>query len=79
MSKLVALAVTRQQNGRRTYTAFTKDDRPVYEVSVIDCGQGADLAIRSVLRAGYTISFARWADTLARKHAADRTIMQAVS
>lgn len=66
MKTLVALVVTARNNGRRTYTAFDRSKTARHAVTVADCGQGADLAIRAFIRAGFTISFAKWADRLAR-------------
>lgn len=64
---MVALVVTKKDAGMRTYTAYTKEGTPVHTVRVIDCGQGAAQALRSVVRAGFTLSSAEWACALARR------------
>lgn len=68
MKTLVAWVVTAQKDGHRQYTAFTKDEKKVAQVTVIDCGYGAKVARDWAVEKNLRISWADWACAIARKY-----------
>ena len=63
----LAMFITKQEGGRRTYTLMNRYEEIVDTITVMDAGQGAARA-HELAKQKYNVSQAQWAYDLARKH-----------
>jgi len=63
----VAMFISKQEGGRRTYTLMTKNGEVRDRITVMDAGQGAARA-HELANVNFQVSSADWAYQLARKY-----------